>query len=69
MHSLNHVCVLEQGVIPLGGCLINHSTDTDKPYAITIDHSDFGGVQMVVAADSEEAMKEWIEKMQECTTM
>ncbi|EGD83667.1 hypothetical protein PTSG_04272 [Salpingoeca rosetta] len=56
-----------KGVIPLGGCLVNHTTETDKPYAISINHPDFGESNVIVATDTEESLKDWIDKIKECT--
>ncbi|XP_010863648.1 pleckstrin homology domain-containing family D member 1 [Esox lucius] len=53
-----------KGVIPLGGCVVDHKEDQGMPFAMVINHEDFTG-DIVLAADSEIEQNQWLEMLQE----
>ncbi|RXM97019.1 Pleckstrin homology domain-containing family D member 1 [Acipenser ruthenus] len=53
-----------QGVIPLGGCLVEPKEQASMPFAMTISHEDFHG-NIVLAAESEPEQAQWLELLRE----
>uniref|UniRef100_A0A8C5S351 Pleckstrin homology and coiled-coil domain containing D1 n=1 Tax=Laticauda laticaudata TaxID=8630 RepID=A0A8C5S351_LATLA len=53
-----------QGVIPLGGCIVEAKEESNMPYAMKISHEDFHG-NIVLAAESAYEQSQWLEILQE----
>ncbi|MGH0128125.1 UNVERIFIED_CONTAM: hypothetical protein FKN15_011175 [Acipenser sinensis] len=53
-----------EGVIPLGGCLVEPKEQASMPFAMTISHEDFHG-NIVLAAESEPEQAQWLELLRE----
>lgn len=49
------VSVLSQGVIPLGGCLVEAKEEPSMPYAMKISHQDFHVSEAVPSAWAQQA--------------
>lgn len=59
--------VAQQGVIPLGGAIIDRMIGLRNGLdAISVRHPSFGGRQLVVSADSAAELKRWEVALQQC---